>query len=268
MTIGTSRKPDTIDAANATYLQRQVAMKLDFKSPFLALNATLKDCVTQRAELGISDQEFERDKATFNQSIIDAMAKHGTPDALEKVDFFFALAHAFVGDAMKQPNVPQNYWPLVACHAALSMLHHDQETQGFVFDATTVNIALFAQHMMNIAWKPARLLAAERIAGESLGFANDFAEKEKKRMKQIKEAQAKQAKERKQKAADSRTLVTETLFPEWRKANPDADKTTGYRHCAKVLTDRGYKSANGSAITWETVKAYFRTKRSTKKALG
>jgi hypothetical protein len=79
--------------------------------------------------------------------------------------------------------------------------------------------------------------------------------------KQLKEAQKVGVDKRIEAAKYARELVTKTLFPDWRKANLDADKVEGYKHCEKVLTDRGYRNANGAPITWKTVKEYFRKPR-------
>lgn len=167
MTTDEQRRPGMVDEANTAYWLLQERLAGVFKSPFLMLNATLADCEKQRAALGVAAEDFERDKAILNHTIEAVLAKHGFPDTNEKVDFICKVAVGFVGGGMTQRTVPQNYWPLVACHAALVTLHHEQQKKGFVVDAAMTNLALFAQNMMNIAWKPTRMKQLEDIvAGE------------------------------------------------------------------------------------------------------
>jgi hypothetical protein len=167
MLMKKARKATPVDEANTDYWQRQMPLGFAFKSPFAMLNVTLTDCQKQRLELGVSDEDFERDKSTFNKAIDDIIAKHGYPDTNEKVDFSLALAFDFVRGAMTKSDVPQNYWPLVACHAALVTLRDEQQKKSFRVDAAMTNLALFAQGMMNIAWKPARMKQlAELVEGQ------------------------------------------------------------------------------------------------------
>lgn len=83
--------------------------------------------------------------------------------------------------------------------------------------------------------------------------------------KQLNEARSRQNLQRREAAETARSLAIQTLFPQWRKANQDSAATRGYEHVATVLTERGYKNANGAAITWKTVKGYFRKPRKTKR---
>jgi hypothetical protein len=92
----------------------------------------------------------------------------------------------------------------------------------------------------------------------------ELSAKKKAQKKQLDSAQKAGAMKRVADAKAARELATKTLFPQWRKANPDADKVEGYKHCAKVLTDRNYKNANGASISWNTVKEYFRKPRTKK----
>jgi hypothetical protein len=167
MLMKKAKRATTVDEANTDYWQRQMPLGFAFKSPFAMLNVTLTDCQKQQIELGVSDEDFERDKSTFNKAIDDIIAKHGYPDTNEKVDFSLALAFDFVRGAMTKSDVPQNYWPLVACHAALVTLRDEQQKKSFRVDAAMTNLALFAQGMMNIAWKPARMKQiAELVEGQ------------------------------------------------------------------------------------------------------
>ena len=259
-----SKAEETADSKNASYYRQQTTTGQPFRSPFAMLNLTAHDCQQQRAAVGMSDDDLERDKSIFNSVIDGYIAKHGYPDTNEKVDAYLALAFEFVIAGMRDSRYPQEHWPLVACHAALVTLKGAQDKKTFKVDAAMTNIALFAQAMMNIAWKPQRMQVLEQIARDSLQFANHHATRNNEHTRQIKEAQKQQSRQRHEAAEAARTLVKETLFPEWRKANPDADKTEGYRHCANVLIARGYKTANRTQITWRTVKEYFRKPRKKK----
>jgi hypothetical protein len=257
-------RAETVEKANAAYSKQQESLGMAFKSPFATLNLTLEDCLKQRKETGISDAEFERDKGILRNTIEEVIANHGYPDTNQKVDGFLLLANEFVRNGMNDTRYPQNYWPLVACHAALCDLHNAEQTKGLKIDAVTLNIALFAQGMMNIAWKPAQMDNKERIAGNALQFANHFAVKKKKNEDQLAEARKREAEKRSKAAEGARKLAKDTLYPEWRAKHPDDDKVEGYKHCAKVLTEGAYKNANGAPITWKTVKGYFRKPRTKK----
>lgn len=246
---------------NAKYWHQQSSASIVFRSPFAMLNITLQDCNQQRIECGISDADLARDIAIFTAAIDGHIATNGYPDTNQKVDSYLGLAHEFVSNGMRDSRYPQNHWPLIACHVALLALREAQQKKGFIVDAAMTNVALFAQGMMNIAWKPERMRRSDELTREFAHAANKAKAKEDAHSDQIKEAQKAQAKARHEAALGARQLVIDTLYPEWRKANQDADKTTGYRHCANVLTGRGYKSANGTPITWMTVKAYFRKTR-------
>jgi hypothetical protein len=165
-------KATTVDEANTDYWQRQMPLGFAFKSPFAMLSVTLTDCQKQRLELGVSDEDFERDKSTFNKAVGDIIAKHGYPDTNEKVDFALALAFEFVRGAMTKSDVPANYWPLVACHAALVTLRDEQQKKSFRVDAALMNLALFAQGMMNIAWKPERMRQQDNVLARLHALAN------------------------------------------------------------------------------------------------
>ena len=81
-----AKQTEATDAANGQYFERQAAADLNFKSPFAMLNATAQDCQQQRIEIGMSDADLERDKATFNRVVDDQIKQHGYPDTNEKVD--------------------------------------------------------------------------------------------------------------------------------------------------------------------------------------
>jgi hypothetical protein len=146
--------------SDAQYFADQAALGHAFRSPFGMLNLTLMDCVAQRETLKISTVDFEASKAFFNDAVTEQLEKDGYPNNLEKVDRMVLLASEFVGKRMRDDSRPQEFWPLVACHAALVTLCELQQKKGFAIDAAMTNLALFAQAMMNIAWKPARLKAA------------------------------------------------------------------------------------------------------------
>jgi hypothetical protein len=159
-----TKKAQTNEEANREYWERQMPLNLWFNSPFAMLNDTLDDCYKQRTKMGVSDADFERDKAIFNKAIADEIARRGYPDTNEEVDHFLNVAYSFVRSAMTKPDVSENYWPLVACHAALMEVHDAQQKKGFIVDAAMTNVALFAQGMMNIAWKPERMRSSEQLA--------------------------------------------------------------------------------------------------------
>jgi hypothetical protein len=162
----------TADKANADYWQQQERLDLAFKSPFVVLNLTLEDCRTQQAELRVLDADFESSKAVFNKMIQNVISQNGYPDTNEKVDRFLAIAYEFVNTGMRDPKFPQNYWPLVACHAALVSLHHAQQKKGFIVDAAMTNVALFALAMMNIAWQSERMSRLEKLAANQHALTN------------------------------------------------------------------------------------------------
>lgn len=256
-----AKQTEATDAANGQYFERQAAADLNFKSPFAMLNATAQDCQQQRIEIGMSDADLERDKATFNRVVDDQIKQHGYPDTNEKVDAFLELAFEFVTSAMRDKRYPQSHWPLVACHAALVTLQAAQNKKTFKVDAAMTNVALFAQGMMNIAWRPTRMREVERIARSSLAIANDAASKKKARLNNLETGRAKVIAARIDAAKEARDLCVNTLFPDWKGHNPTAPKIEGFRHCADVLTQRGYVTANKSPVTSETVKGYFRKPR-------
>jgi hypothetical protein len=167
-----TKKVLTIEQANREYWERQTPLNLWFNSPFAMLNHTLDDCDKQRTEMGVSDADFERDKAIFNKAIEDEIAKDGYPDTNEKVDHFLNVAYSFVRHNITTTSGPQNYWPLLACHAALMTVHDEQQNKGFIVDAAMTNVALFAQGMMNIAWKDARIRDHEEVATKQNVFMN------------------------------------------------------------------------------------------------
>lgn len=162
-----SKAAETADSKNASYYRQQTTTGQPFRSPFAMLNLTAHDCQQQRAAVGMSDDDLERDKAIFNRVVDGYIAKHGYPDTNEKVDAYLALAFEFVIAGMRDSRYPQEHWPLVACHAALVTLKGAQDKKTFKVDAAMTNIALFAQAMMNIAWKPVRMIALESILDKS-----------------------------------------------------------------------------------------------------
>lgn len=168
-----SKAAETADSKNASYYRQQTTTGQPFRSPFAMLNLTAHDCQQQRAAVGMSDDDLERDKSIFNSVIDGYIAKHGYPDTNEKVDAYLALAFEFVIAGMRDSRYPQAHWPLVACHAALVTLKGAQDKKTFKVDAVMTNIALFAQAMMNIAWKPARVQEGEGILRRSLQLCND-----------------------------------------------------------------------------------------------
>jgi hypothetical protein len=168
-----TKKAQTNEEANREYWEHQTPLNLWFKSPFRMLNHTLEDCYKQRTEMGVSDADFERDKATFTTAIKSIVTEHGCPDTNEKVDHVLSVAYSFVRGAMTKPDMPENYWPLVACHAALIEVHDAQQKKGFIVDAAMTNVALFGQHMMSIAWKPERMRSLEQLAANQHALANE-----------------------------------------------------------------------------------------------
>lgn len=167
MTKRNAKQAEASDAANGQYFEQQASRDLSFKSPFAMLNLTAQDCQQQRIEIGMSDADLERDKAIFNRVVDDQIKQHGYPDTNEKVDAFLLLAFEFVTNGMRDKRYPQSHWPLVACHAALVTLQTAQSKKTFKVDSAMTNVALFAQGMMNIAWKPAKVSAIEQLVEAS-----------------------------------------------------------------------------------------------------
>jgi hypothetical protein len=156
----------TVEQQNAAYAQRQMTMSHAFRSPLAMLNVTVNDCNLTRAALEVSDETFARDRAIFVQEIDALIATYGLPDTNEKVDYYLHAAFSLVTEKSKHSLAAQTYWPLVACYAALEELHSAQQRPDFKVDALTVNVALFAQGMMNIAWKPERMRQKDQLLDE------------------------------------------------------------------------------------------------------
>lgn len=227
-----------------------------YAAPFQILLLTERDCNAQLAELGVSPATLAADMKSLNTETMKACEPF--KDLPNVDDHYLKYAHEVVCVRLANDQSRSGYWALVACRAALDYFKVSQDKNKHELNATSVRLALFAQNMMNVAWRPKRLSELERIAYEALAFANHFAEKKKANEVQLKKAQKAQANERSEKAKSARTLATETLYPEWKKSHPHERAMAGYRHCADVLTGRGYKNANGAPITKDTVKAYFR----------
>ncbi len=158
---------------DARYAQEQREQVYRFLSPYMMLNQTLADCEQHLGELGIAHEHVESDKAFFYAAIRQVVEKNGYPDTNQKVDFVLHLAYECVRNGMNDSSYPQNYWPLVACHAALMEILDAQQKKGVVVDAATFNVALFAQGMMNIAWKPTRMKQYEELATKQHILTNE-----------------------------------------------------------------------------------------------
>ena len=228
-----------------------------YARPFRILLWTERYCDERLAELQISPAQLEADKNSFTD---DALTEMKVSEATQNAygDHYLLCAHKVACDRLRTERVPTGYWALVACCAALDQFKFFQ-AKGDP-DAGTVQLALFAQHMLTIAWMPKGISEVEH----ELAFAKQSAEKKKKNLDQIKAVQRKQADDRSAKAKAARALVKTTLYPDWKKANPNEKANVGYRHCAHVLTGQGYKNANGAAISGSTVKGYFQKRKTTK----
>ena len=233
-----------------------------FAAPFQVLVLTERDCDTQLKELGITAVTLAVDIRSLNSETVKACAPF--KDLRNIDDHYLATAHEITAKRMSNDASRKGYWALVACRAALDCFKVFQAERNHELNASAVRLALFAQNMMNIAWRPKRMSEIEHIADNALTFANHFAGKEKANKVQLKTAQETQAKARSEKAKAARELATSTLYPEWQKSNANEAAMVGYRHCARILTQQGYKNANGAAITSTTVKAYFKKPKTAK----
>ncbi len=174
MATETQERAQASDTADGAYYDRQSVANQPFRSPFLMLNVTAHDCATQIADNGITAAELERDKAIFQQVIDGYLAEHGYPATNEKVDFVLSLAIEFVNAGMRDARYPRNHWPLIACHAALVTLQQEQQKKTFRVDAAMTNVALFAQAMMNMAWRPKRMQSLEAMVSNSIQASNEI----------------------------------------------------------------------------------------------
>ena len=154
----------------------------------------------------------------------------------------------------KQPDVE-----VVQAHNLLAAvtLAHALETARTAATSIEQQHFYFAARQTIHAWN-LLLDAATRVnaQGAAITIAKSIDQRA-----QLDKARGTQNKLRTELAKKARDLATATLFPEWRKSNPDADATIGYDHVAAVLSRDGYRNANGATITGKTVKEYFRKPR-------
>jgi hypothetical protein len=156
------------DSAGATLTDAQQFS--GYSAPFQVLILTERDCDVQLAELGISPSTLAAD----TQSLIVDTAKACRPfkDLPNVEDQYLACAHDLMCARLANDRERKGYWALVACRAALDYFKVLQNERKHELNATAVRLALFAQNMMNIAWRPIRFQKADELARSAVTLAN------------------------------------------------------------------------------------------------
>ena len=231
-----------------------------YARPFRILLWTERYCDERLAELQISPAQLEADKNSFTD---DALTEMKVSEATQNAygDHYLLCAHKVACDRLRTERVPTGYWALVACCAALDQFKFFQAKGDR--DAGTVQLALFAQHMLTIAWMPKGISEVEH----ELAFAKQSAEKKTANENQIKGIQDEGAATTSDKATKLQMRMVD-IFNDYRATFPYFTDTVVYAHVAKALnafdesgkiTDRTVLTLQGNAHKVDSVRKSLNT---------